>query len=328
MRRRDLLAHLAAISVFPEGLWAQSRNSSHVTVGILSSFAEADREAQRRLAAFRRGLSKAGWSEPDNLRIVARHSPNANGADELARELLEQRPDVIFANSTPIVRSLQLATRSVPVVFVGVSDPIGSGFIKSLSHPGGNFTGLLLHEEGIAGKWVMMLKEAAPHITKIALCANPETTPYDYFWRSVSQAARTLSLEAHRIELRSVVEIEHAMSTLSTMGEVGLVFPSDSTITSHRDLIIALAARNKLPAVYSLRLFPAAGGLMSYGTDRVAEFEQAAHYVDRILRGTSPSELPVQAPRTYRTVLNLNAARDLGLEVSPTLLVRADEVIE
>jgi ABC-type uncharacterized transport system substrate-binding protein len=213
-------------------------------------------------------------------------------------------------------------------VFVAVSDPIGSGFIRSLAQPGGNLTGLMLYEHGIVGKWLAMLKEIAPRLARAALLANPKTTAYDHFLRSAEAAAPSLAIELVPSPVANAPDIERAMESLARVPNGGLVVPPDSTTTVHRDLVIALAARHRLPAVYTFRFMVAAGGLMSYGNDYLDMYRLAASYVDRILRGAKPAELPVQAPTKYETVLNLKTAKSLNLEVPPSLLVRADEVIE
>jgi putative ABC transport system substrate-binding protein len=224
--------------------------------------------------------------------------------------------------------ALQRETGTIPIVFVYVSDPIGSGFVASLARPGGNLTGLLLYEEGITGKWLAMLKEMAPRLARAALVANPKTTPYDYFLRAAEAVAPSLEIELVPSPVENAADIEGTIESFARVPNGGLVLPPDITTTVHRDLIVALAARHRLPAVYSARFLVVAGGLMSYGTYFVDMSRQAAAYVDRILRGAKPAELPVQAPTRYETVLNLKTAKALGLTVPPGLLVAANEVIE
>ena len=216
----------------------------------------------------------------------------------------------------------------IPIVFVTVSDPIGSGFVASLARPGGNLTGLLLFEASIAGKWLAMLKEMAPRLARAALLANPKTTAYDYFLHAAKTLAPSLGIELVPSRVGNAADIERAIESLARLPHSGLVLPPDSTTTSHRNLIIALAARHRLPAVYGSRVFVADGGLISYDTDRVNMYRRAASYVDRILRGAKPADLPVQAPTKYETVINLKTAKTLGLTVPTALLVAADEVIE
>jgi putative ABC transport system substrate-binding protein len=298
-------------------------------IGVVVSSAEDDLDMQARVAGFRQGLERLGWSEDRNARIDARFAAgNADQFQVLAKELIALQPDVIFAHSTPVVAALQRESRMIPIVFVSVSDPIGSGFVASLARPGGNLTGLLQYEEGIAGKWLAMLKEIAPRLARAALVANPKTTAYDYFLRAAQAAAPSLTIEVVSTPVETTADIERAIESAARAPNGGLLLPPDTTTTVHRDLIIALAARHRLPAVYPFRVFVEAGGLMSYGTEQVAMFRQAALYVDRILRGAKPADLPVQAPTKFETVVNLKTAKALGLTVPPGLLVAADEVIE
>jgi len=329
MKRRTFIGLLgAAAAAWPLAAWAQQGERMR-QIGVLVSAAEDDADIQARVAGFRQGLEKLGWLEDRNIRIDARFA--AGKADQfqaLAKELDALQPDVIFAHSTPVVAALQRESRTIPIVFVSVSDPIGSGFVAGLARPGGNITGLLQYEEGISGKWLAMLKEIAPRLTRAALVANPKTTIYDYFLRAAEAAAPSLMIEIVPNPVGTAGDIERAIESLARVPNAGLLLPPDATTTLHRDLIIALAARNRLPAVYPFRAFVAAGGLMSYGTEQVEMFRQAASYVDRVLRGAKPADLPVQAPTKYETLVNLKTAKALGLTVPPGLLVAADEVIE
>jgi putative tryptophan/tyrosine transport system substrate-binding protein len=247
----------------------------------------------------------------------------------LAKELIGLQPDVIMAQSTRIVATLQRETRAVPIVFTDVSDPIGAGFIASLARPGGNLTGVLLYEEGIVGKWLAMLKEIAPDLTRVAIIGNPKTTPFDYFQRAAKAASPPLGIELVLTPVENASDdIERAVGSFAAVPNGGLIVLPDPTTNGRRDLIIALATRHRLPVVYPFRHFVAAGGLMCYGVDPNDPFRLAASYVDRILRGAKPAELPVQAPTKYETVLNLKTAKALGLTVPSGLLVAADEVIE
>jgi putative tryptophan/tyrosine transport system substrate-binding protein len=239
------------------------------------------------------------------------------------------QPDVIVAVTTPVVATLQRETRAIPIVFTSVSDPIGAGFVASLARPGGNLTCVLLFEAGIMGKWLEMLKEIAPRLTRAALIGNPKTTPFDYFQRAAEATAPSLAIELVPTAIENAEEdIGRAIESFAATANGGLVVLPDTTTLVRRDLVVALAARNRLPAVYPLRVFVESGGLMSYSIYVVDAYRLAATYVDRILRGTQPADLPVQAPTRYETVLNLKTAKSLGLEVPPSLLVRADEVIE
>ncbi len=235
---------------------------------------------------------------------------------------------MILATGTSNVAAFQRESRSIPIVFVAVSDPIGSGFVASLARPGGNITGLQQYEASITGKWLALLKEIAPRVVRAALIANPKVTAYDYFLRATAAMASSLAIELVPSPVENAAEIERAIESFALVPDGGLVLPPDTTTIAHRDLIVALAARHRLPAVYSVRAFVAAGGLMSYSTDRVDMYRQAASYVDRILRGAAPADLPVQAPTKFETTINLKTAKALGLTVPPGLLVASDEVIE
>jgi putative ABC transport system substrate-binding protein len=247
---------------------------------------------------------------------------NADQHQAIAKELVAQQPDVILAHLTPVAAALQRETRSIPIVFVGVSDPVGSGFAGRQSH------GLLLYEESITGKWLAMLKEIAPRMVRAAFVASPKTPTYDYFLRAAEAVAPSLAIELMPNPVETAADIERAIESFARAPNGGLFLPPNSTIVLHRDLVVALAARHRLPAVYPFRLFVTAGGLMSYGTDQVDTFRETAAYVDRILRGAKPADVPVQAPIKYETIVNLKAAKALGVDVPPSLLVRADEVIE
>jgi putative ABC transport system substrate-binding protein len=329
MRRREFITLLGgAAAAWPLAAWGQQPSGMR-RIGVLVSSAEDDLDMQARVAGFRQGLEKLGWSEDRNARIDARFAAgNPDQFQALAKELAALQPDVIFAHSTPIVTALQQESRTIPIVFVSVSDPIGAGFVASLARPGGNLTGLLQYEEGIAGKWLAMLKEIAPRLARAALVANPKTTAYDYFLRTAKTAAASLTIELVPNPVETTADIERAIASVARAPNGGMFLPPDTTTILHRDLIIALAARHRLPAVYPFRVFVAAGGLMSYGTEQVDMFRQAASYVDRILRGAKPADLPVQAPTKFETAVNLKTAKALGLTVPPGLLVAADEVIE
>jgi putative tryptophan/tyrosine transport system substrate-binding protein len=329
VRRRDFITLLGGAAVaWPRAARAQKAGGMR-RIGILVNGAEADPEMQVRIAAFRRELGQLGWAEGHNIRIDSRFSAaTPERLPQLAKELAALNPEVIFVHTTPATKALQKETRMIPVVFVGVSDPIGSGIVPSLARPGGNITGFMLYEEGITGKWLGMLKEIAPLLVRVALVANPESTPYDYFLRSAKTVAPSLGIETVPAPVTDAADIERSIELTARVPNSGLVVLPDSTTILHRDLVIALAARRRLPVVYAFRFFVTAGGLMSYGTDVIEQNRQAAAYVDRILRGANPADLPVQAPTKYETVVNLKTAKALGLDVPPTLLVRADEVIE
>jgi putative ABC transport system substrate-binding protein len=297
-------------------------------VGVLISGAENDRENQALVGALRQGLERLGWSEGRNLRLDTRFAGTAEQFQPLAQEIVALRPDVVLVQTTPFTAAVQHETRTIPVVFTGVSDPIGSGFIANLARPGGNITGFLLYEDGIVGKWLAMLKEIAPALTRAALIASPRNMPYDYFLRSAQAAAPGLGIELVPSRIESIADIELAIQSLARAPNSGLVFLPDAIARTNRDIVVALAARYRLPAVYSTRLFVSAGGLMSYSTDLADMFRRAARYVDRVLKGENPADLPVQAPTKFETMLNLRTAKALGFAVPPGLLVAADEVIE
>jgi ABC-type uncharacterized transport system substrate-binding protein len=327
VRRREFITLLGGAAMWP--LEARAQQPDIVRrIGVLTGDAEDDPGVKARLAAFQQGLGRLGWSLDRNIRIDYRFA--ANNPDQyqpLAKELIRLQPDVLLAYTTPVAAAFVRESRAVPIVFVNVSDPIGSGLVAGLARPGGNLTGLLLYEEGIAGKWLAMLKEIAPGLSRAALIANPKRTPYDYFVRSAKSAAPSLAIELAPSPVENAGDIERVIESFAREPNGALVV-LPGTPFEHRDLVIALTARHRLPAVYPFRFFVAAGGLMSYGTDFVDQSRQAASYVDRILRGANPADLPVQAPTKYETVLNLKTAKALGLEVPPSLLVRADEVIE
>ena len=296
---------------------------------MLIGTADVDPEMKSRLVAFRQGLERRGWSEGRNLKTETRFAAGkSNQYQTLAKELVALRPDVIIAHTTPVVEAVRQESGTIPIVFVTVSDPVGSGFIASLAHPGGNLTGMLLYESSIPGKWLAMLKELAPSLTRVALLANPKTTPYEYFLRAAEAAAAPLAIELVPGRTETAADIERAIVSFARIPNGGLVLPPDSTTILRRDFIIELAARHRLPAVYSANYFVAAGGLMSYGIDQVDMFRRAASYVDRILRGDKPADLPVQAPTRYEAAVNLKTAKALDLTVPAGLLLAADEVIE
>jgi putative ABC transport system substrate-binding protein len=243
-------------------------------------------------------------------------------------ELVALQTDVIVARTTPVAAALQQESRTIPIVFVNVSDPIGSGFSDSLARPGGNLTGVMQYEAGIVGKWLAMLKEISPRLARVGLIANPRTTAYDYFLRSAEALAPSLAISLVSSPIETAADIERAVESLVRMPDGGLLLPPDASTVGHRDLIIALARRHRIPAVYAFHFMVGSGGLMSYGTDQADMFRLVAFYVDRILRGDKPSDLPVQSPTKFETAINLQTAKALGLTVPPGLLVAADEVIE
>ena len=327
MRRREFIALFGGAAAWPLAARAQQPDPMR-RIGALVGLAEDDPDTKARVVTFRQELEQLGWFEDRNVRIDYRFWPalSADKAQTLAKELIVLRPDVILAQSTPVTAAFQRETNAIPIVFVNVADPIGSGFIASLARPGGNLTGLMLFEASVAGKWLAMLKEIAPGLSRAAVIHNPKITLF--YLRAVEALAPSLAIEPVPVAIENAADIERTIELFARVPNGGLVVPPDATTTVHHELIIALAARYRLPAVYSLHDFVTAGGLMCYATNRVEQFRQAASYVDRILRGAKPADLPVQAPTKYETVLNLKTAKALGLTVPPGLLIAADEVVE
>jgi putative ABC transport system substrate-binding protein len=328
MGRREFITALVGAAAWPVAARGQQSGETR-RIGALIAFAKDDPETEERLAAFRQGLGKRGWFEGRNIHIDYRFA--AGRGDQfpvLAKELVAMQPDVILGHTPGATVALQRETRTIPIVFVNVSDPIGMGFIASLSRPGGNLTGVLHYEATIIGKWLTMLKEIAPRLSRAALLANPKVSSYQYFLQSAEATAPTLGIDLTNSPVETAADIERAIEALAGSANNGLILPPDASTVVHRDSIVALAARYHLPAVYGLKTFVAAGGLMSYGTDQNDLFRLAASYVDRILRGDKSTELPVQAPTKFETTVNLKTAKALGLDVPAHLLVAADEVIE
>jgi len=331
-RRRDFITLLGgAAAAWPLAARAKQQDDRVRRIGVLEGAAEDSELGRSRRAAFRQGLERLGWSEGRNVRLDYRYGAGvAEQYQRFAKELLALRPEVILATTTPAVAALKQENSAIPIVFTGVSDPIGSGFVASLSQPGGNITGFLNIEASIAGKWLAMVKEIAPHVTRTGFMANPKTTPYDYFLRGAEAAAPALGVALVPQRVESADDIERSIESFVGVPNGGLVLPPDTFITAHHHLIIALATRHRLPTVFGggARFIVEAGGLMSYGTDTTDNVRQSAAYVSRILRGDKPADLPVQAPVKYETVLNLKTAKALGLTVPDLMLIRADEVIE
>jgi len=329
MRRRDFVAIVGGAVAWPMVVRAQQPNQMR-HVGVLIAFAADDPEAKARIAKFELELKGRGWLEGRQVHIDVRFAAgNPDQYSVLAKELVALQPDVIVAHTTLLTAALQRQTRAIPIVFVNVSDPIGAGFVASLARPGGNLTGVLLYEAGVVSKWLALLKEIAPRLGRVAFIGNPKTGPFDYFLRAATAAAPALAMQiVGPSRSETAADIEDAIKSFAAEPNGGLLIPPDATMFTHRDIIIALAARYRLPAVYPFRLFVAAGGLMAYETPQVELFGQAADYVDRILRGANPAELPVQTPTKFETILNIKTAKALGLEVPSSLVVRADEVIE
>jgi putative tryptophan/tyrosine transport system substrate-binding protein len=324
MRRRDFIKVIAgAAAGGPRAVRAQQPNPIR-QIGMLVGFDDPD------LKAFQQELRKLGWLEGRNIHIEQRYAPAGAQVQALAQELVALRPDVIFAQTRPVTAALQKVTQTVPIVFAFVIDPIGAGFVASVPRPGGNITGFMVFEPGVIGKWLEMLKEIAPETKRVALLGNPKTAAYyEYLQHAAEAGASSLGIKAAPSHIENdAANIERTIVAIASTPNSSLTVLPDSTTTINRDLIIKLAARHRLPAIYNGRVFVAAGGLMSYGFIYGDQYRQAAFYVDRILRGAKPSDLPVQSTTKYETILNLKTAKDLGLTVPDVLLVAADDTIE
>jgi putative ABC transport system substrate-binding protein len=329
LRRREFITLLGGAAAWP--LVARAQQGDRMRrVGVLIQFPENDPQGQARVAAFREELQKLGWSLGGNLQIDYRWAAsNEERARTAAAELLELTPDVISANSTLPLRAAQQATRTVPIVFTTVIEPIDQGFVASLSHPGGNTTGFSYLEVSIGGKWMNLLKEVAPQITRVVCMFNPQSGPYSVEISHFAQeAAQSLGVQYVAAPVVEPTQIEPAIATLAQEPNGGLIISPDAFTVTHRHQIITLAARYRLPAIYSERNFAFDGGLISYGPDYIDHFRQAASYVDRILRGASPADLPVQQPSKFYLVVNSKTAKVLGLTIPDKLLALADEVID
>ena len=329
--RREFITLLGgAVAAWPLGTRAQPPDQMR-RIGVLMGYAESPPVGQAFVAAFQEELQKLGWTEGRNIRIDTRWATalDAEARQRFAKELVALQPDLILSHSTPTTAALLQQTRTIPVVFATVSDPVGSGFVASFPRPGANVTGFTNIEPTMAGKWLELLKEIAPRVNRVAFLFNPATAPYaEYYLNPFKDAARSFVAEVIAAPVRDTSELESVVAAQARAPNGGLVVMTDTFTSVHRVEITSLAARYRLPAVYPYRLYTKAGGLLSYGNDVFDNYRRAAGYVDRILKGEKPSELPVQAPVKFELVLNLKAAKALGLEIPPTLLARADEVIE
>jgi putative tryptophan/tyrosine transport system substrate-binding protein len=329
MRRRNFIAFLGgAVAAWPLTTHAQQAERTR-RIGVLLPATADDAEFQARVGAFLQGLQQSGWSIGRNVRIDTRWA-TANAADirRHAAELAALAPDVILAHGTSTVGPLLQATRTVPIVFPVASDPVGAGFVDSLARPGGNATGFMTSEYSMSGKWLELLKQIAPGVTRAAVLRDPTLTSGTAQFAVIQAVAPSLGVEVSPVNLRDAGEIERGVAAVARSANCGLIVPASGWAFGHRDLIITLAARHKLPAVYFDRFLVAAGGLVSYGANEIDQYRRAASYVGRILNGEKPADLPVQAPTTYELVLNLKTAKALGLEIPSSVLARADEVIE
>jgi putative ABC transport system substrate-binding protein len=330
MRRRDFVALLGgAAASLPLAARAQQGEGMR-RIGVLMASAADDSENQARMAAFLQGLAQLGWTDGRNVRIDIRWATtNADDLRRHAAELAAPAPDVLVAASgTATVAPLLQATRTVPIVFVVVVDPVGAGFVASLARPGGNATGFTMFEYGLSGKWLELLKQIAPSTTRAAVLRDPAVASGIGQFAAVQAVAPSLGVELSPVDARDAPEIERAVTAFARSGNAGLIVTPSPVANRHRDLIVTLAAQHRLPAVYAWRYYVTAGGLISYGPDSIDQYRRAAGYVDRILKGEKPADLPVQAPTKYELVINLKTAKALDLAVPSALLARADEVIE
>jgi putative ABC transport system substrate-binding protein len=327
IRRREFMILVgAAAAAWPRAAHAQQPDRVR-RVGVLMGIAD-DFEGQARMAVFRQALQALGWTEGRNVQFIYRWSGgDVARARQFAKELLDLRSDVILTNSTPVTVAVRDTTRTAPAVFVQVSDPVGAGVVQSLARPRGNLTGFTNFDPSTAGKWLELLKRLAPNITRVAYLFNPNTGPLLYA-KAVDTTAPSVSIKSIPAAVHNAVEIERALEQIARESDSALLVLPDLFNATNRQSIITLAARHRLPAVYPFRYFVTSGGLMSYGTELLDTYRQAASYIDRILRGERPGDLPVQQPTKFEFAINLQTAKALGLEVPPTLLARADEVIE
>ena len=326
MRRRDFVGAIVG-SAFAYGAHAQQPDRMR-RIGVLSSLAADDEDNNARIAGFRQGLQQLGWTDGHNVRIDYRFAEgNPENYPKYAAELVALAPDVIVASGNSLAPMLQ-ATRTVPVVFAFAADPVGSGLIESLSQPGGNATGFLLFEYDLSAKWLQLLKEIAPGVTRVAVLRNPTEMAGIGQFAIIQSVARSVGVDVSVINLRDAGEIEQAVTAFARSSNGGLVVVASALATVQRNLIIELATRHRLPTVYFDRLLVAGGGLISYGADLAEGYRRAAGYVDRILKGEKPADLPVQAPTKYELAINLKTAKALGLTIPPAVLARADTIIE
>jgi ABC-type uncharacterized transport system substrate-binding protein len=329
MRRRDVIRLLGGAAAWPLAAGAQQPERMR-RIGVLSGGGGADDpDTQGQIGAFLQGLQQLGWIDGRNMRIDTRWGAgNADNIRKYSVELAALAPDVILTIGTATMSSLLQATRTVPIVFVAVADPVGAGFVKSLARPGGNTTGFIQFEYTLSGKWLELLKHIAPGVTRVAVLRDAAITSGIGQFAVIQSVATSAGVEVSAINVRDAREIEGEIADFARTSNGGLILTASALANAHRDLIIALAARHKLPAIYYRRHFVTSGGLFSYGYDLVDQCRRAAGYVDRILKGEKPADLPVQAPTKYELVINLKTAKALGLDVPPMLLARADEVIE
>jgi putative ABC transport system substrate-binding protein len=329
MRRRDFIKVIGGTAAsWP--VTARAQQAERIRrVGVLFSVAESDPQLQSLMSITRQRLEELGWSEGRNIRTEVRWAAGDNDRLRVhAAELAQLKPDVIIGEGTPVVAVLQQATRTIPIVFLNANNPVGSGLVASIARPGGNITGFVSFEATMGAKWLQTLKEIAPGVARVALLYNPQTHPTRQYFQSIDSITQALAVKAVHLPFSNAAEIEGALDNFAREPEGGLLVLPDISTGLHRDLICALAARHRLPAIYPSRPFIAGGGLISYGADPKDMHRKLAEYVDRILRGATPADLPVQIPTRFELVINRKTANALGLAIPPTLLVRADELIE
>jgi putative ABC transport system substrate-binding protein len=330
MKRREFIALVGGTAVtWPRAARAQQPEQMR-RIGVLMSYAESDREGQVLVTEFQKGLQKLGWAEGRNIRFDYRWAAlDAKLMQRFAKELTALRPDLIFSHNTPTTAAMLQYTRTIPIIFAVVADPVGSGFVESLPQPGGNVTGFINLEPTMAGKWLELLKEIAPRVNRVAFLFHPETATYaEVYLKPFKTAAVSFALEAIAAPVHDISELESIVAAQAREPKGGLIAMPDSFLNAHRTEITSLATRYGLPAVYPYRFFTEVGGLLSYGSDQPDNFRRAAIYADRILRGAKPNELPVQIPFKFELVINLKTAKALGLDVPFLLQQRADDVIE
>ena len=328
MKRREFMSLLGAGAAWPLAARAQQPERMR-RVGVLMNTAADDPASRVRIVAFAQGLEQLGWTEGRNVQIDTRWGENDVDRDRrYAAELVALAPDVIVASGTLSVAALQKATRTLPIVFVSVADPVGAGLVDNLARPGGNTTGFMEFEYSLSGKWLEVLKQLAPRLTRAAVLRGADNPAGIAQFGAIRAAASSLGVDLSPIDVHDASEIERAIAAFARSSNGGLIVTPSAEVSAHRALIITLAARHKLPAVYAFRSSVADGGLISYGPDLVDQFRRSADYVHRILKGERPADLPVQAPTKYQMVINQKTAKALGLDVPPMLLARADEVIE
>jgi putative tryptophan/tyrosine transport system substrate-binding protein len=329
MKRREFIILLSGAALMvPHGAFAQATDRKR-RIGVLMNFEADDPEGQARESVFVQALQKLGWTEGSNVQIETRWAVGDSDRDRrYAAELAALAPDVIVVSSSLQVAALQRVTRTVPIVFANVIDPVGAGFVASLARPGGNTTGFSLFEYSISGKWLELLKEIAPNVTRVAVLRDPASAAGIGQFAAIQALAPPFAVDLSPIDVRDPGEIERAITAFASERNGGLIVAGSPQAREHRDLIISLATRYRLPNVFPFRYYPTSGGLVSYGPNPVDDYTRAAAYVDRILKGEKPADLPVQAPTKYELVINLKAAKALGLDIPATVLARADKVIE